>query len=299
MTIKDSLNKLVENITGDNVKTKSISDSLTEFVKALDAGGYLESTDDTISEILDVIAEVLPDKIGIKPTGTIEITENGEYDVTEYAEANVEVAGGDYYEENLEIFEGRLTKANVNLKENSIVVTIPHGVTTIGYNAFKNDKLTTKVIMPDTVTTIESYIAFQQGAPFAFCEQLRTIVFSKNITEIPQYICYGSGRLQSISIPQGVTTIGDAAFYGCDSLVNVDIPDTVISIGINTFNDCQSLNDVIIPKSVVSIGDNAFIGCTSLVNIYYTGTQAEWEAITNVLNAGIPEECTINYEYTP
>ena len=63
--------------------------------------------------------------------------------------------------------------------------------------------------------------------------------------------------MSSVTIGDSVTSIGDAAFYGCTSLSSVTIPD-----------------------SVTSIGGYAFYKCTSLTNVYYTGTQAQWDAIS-------------------
>lgn len=42
----------------------------------------------------DFASEILSIQSGIEPSGTIDITENGVYDVTEYASANVNVSGG-------------------------------------------------------------------------------------------------------------------------------------------------------------------------------------------------------------
>ena len=35
------------------------------------------------------------------------------------------------------------------------------------------------------------------------------------------------------------------------------------------------------------------------LNIYYTGTQAEWESISGISGAGFKGTETIHYEYTP
>ncbi|MCC8090656.1 MAG: dockerin type I domain-containing protein, partial [Oscillospiraceae bacterium] len=43
---------------------------------------------------------------------------------------------------------------------------------------------------------------------------------------------------------------------------------------------CSSLASVTIPDSVTSIGISAFSGCTSLTDVYYGGSEAEWNAIT-------------------
>lgn len=77
-----------------------------------------------------------------------------------------------------------------------------------------------------------------------------------------------------------VTSIGDKAFYFCTSLTSVTIPNSVTSIGDDAFDLCTSLTSVTIPDSVTSIGDYAFLVCSSLTDVYYTGTQEEWNKIS-------------------
>lgn len=53
----------------------------------------------------DFASEILSIPTGIEPSGTIDITENGVYDVAEYASANVNVSGGGSGEENANIYK--------------------------------------------------------------------------------------------------------------------------------------------------------------------------------------------------
>ena len=68
-------------------------------------------------------------------------------------------------------------------------------------------------------------------------------------------------------------------FYDA-SIKNVIIEDGVTSIGKLAFIDCKSLTSGTIPDSVTSIDKHAFYGCNSLTDIYYGGTEKEWNAIT-------------------
>jgi hypothetical protein len=69
-------------------------------------------------------------------------------------------------------------------------------------------------------------------------------------------------------------------FYGCSGLTSITIPDSVTSIGQYAFYKCVGLTSITIPDSVTSIGDYAFDGCIGLTDVYYTGTEEEWAAIT-------------------
>lgn len=46
------------------------------------------------------------------------------------------------------------------------------------------------------------------------------------------------------------------------------------------FKDCKSLTSLTIPRSVVDVKQDAFSGCTALKNVTYTGTTADWKALT-------------------
>lgn len=84
----------------------------------------------------------------------------------------------------------------------------------------------------------------------------------------------------NVNIPNGVTSIGDGAFSEFSSLDRITIPDSVTSIGNEAFSGCLYLTRITIPSSVTSIGNSAFFGCSSLENIYYKGTEEQWNAIT-------------------
>ncbi len=85
-------------------------------------------------------------------------------------------------------------------------VVIHDGVTSIGWNAFREFSNMTSVSIPSSVTSINAN---------AF---------------------YGCESLTSVVIPNGVTSIGDFAFYRCTGLNGIYIPGSVTSIGIYAFN---------------------------------------------------------------
>ncbi|MCI9676091.1 MAG: leucine-rich repeat domain-containing protein, partial [Lachnospiraceae bacterium] len=86
-------------------------------------------------------------------------------------------------------------------------------------------------------------------------------------------------ELTSVEIPGSVTEIGDHAFSSCTGLTSVAISENVTAIGISTFYGCSSLTSVEIPGSLTRIGDFAFSSCSSLADIYYCGSQEQWDKI--------------------
>lgn len=80
--------------------------------------------------------------------------------------------------------------------------------------------------------------------------------------------------MRELTVPDSVAAIGDYAFYGCGSLESVNIS-----------------------GSVTSIGYAAFWG-TSLKNVYYSGTQAQWQAIKmGAFNSALTK-AAIHYDST-
>jgi hypothetical protein len=136
-------------------------------------------------------------------------------------------------------------------------VTIPNGVTNIGYGAFQACYDLTNVVMPNTVVTLGDYA-------FIGCENLKAMVLSSNLTSIGYSGFYGCAALREIIIPNSVISLGQYAFGECLDLASVTFPTNLAAIPLGTFANCHSLTSISLPDTVTNIGTSAFNGCRSL-----------------------------------
>ena len=187
-------------------------------------------------------------------------------------------------------------------------------------------KETKKYIIPDSVTAIGNWA-------FEHCGILTEVIIPDNVTSIESYAFYYCTSLTQVTIGNGVTSIGNQAFEHCKSLTSIAvdnnnpgycsadgvlfeksktilikypegknattyvIPDSVTYIADNAFSSCKNLTKVTIPNSVIFIGEWAFYNSDSLTDVYYIGTEAQWDAITvNVGNDPL-QNATIHYAF--
>lgn len=112
---------------------------------------------------------------------------------------------------------------------------------------------------------------------YSACDNLEAIDFG-DITDIQQSTFAGSNLRNELIIPGTVKKIGSQVFEGI-KITSVKFEDGVQTIEDCAFEQCYSLTSVTIPTSVTSIGES-FNSCTGLKNIYYNGTQEQWNKIT-------------------
>ncbi|MBQ3193869.1 MAG: leucine-rich repeat protein [Oscillospiraceae bacterium] len=164
-----------------------------------------------------------------------------------------------------------------------------------------NGELLTDIVVPEDITQIKNYA-------FYGYKRLNRITIPDGVTSIGQYAFYNCAGLSNVSIPDSVSNIGQWAFKGCSSLTSITIPDGVRSISRSAFMECTNLNDVVIPDGVTTIETYAFYKCYGLTNItipasvryiqsyafqncsnlteiYYGGTEEQWEALKGSLGS--------------
>ena len=179
---------------------------------------------------------------GVKPSGTLEISENGVYNVYSYASANVNVPTGGYNER--EVTEGKLNIVNLNNSASFVK----------NYIFYKNTSLQT-VDLPDCYNV-------EDGA-FGFCYNLTTVNLPV-CSKISSSAFMNCSLLSQVNLPM-CNRIGSSAFINCFSLSQVNLP-MCNSISSAAFRGCYSLSQVNLPM-VKTIGISVFGACSALSSL--------------------------------
>lgn len=172
-------------------------------------------------------------------------------------------------------------------------VTLPTNLTLIADRAFSGCSSLKEIALPDSVTSIGEYA-------FSFCKSLLNVVIPQNVTIIEYNLFYYCTNLKQVIIPDSVTSIAMDAFQRCESLQEIVIPYGVTKILSSTFRWCTQLERVDIPNSVTAIGGDAFGECVNLTDVYYSGSEEEWNAISIGSDNSDLTSATIHYNsYDP
>lgn len=123
-------------------------------------------------------------------------------------------------------------------------------VTRIAANAFADTELPEKIIIPESVTTIEQY-AFKNTSHLT-----GIIIDDGNLLELSDY-AFSDCSLSNIKLPRNLKTIGKYTFNNCINLHDIDLCE-VKTIGDYAFAGCSSLTSITLPPTVVYLGHVAF-----------------------------------------
>ena len=113
---------------------------------------------------------------------------------------------------------------------------VPDGVKSIGEYAFRNNRNINVVVLPESITRIETS-------------------------------AFNSSAIRSINLPEGITEIKMWAFANCKNLASIILPSGIEEISSHVFDGCENLQYLQIPSSVRKIEDYALANCKMLSEI--------------------------------
>ena len=204
-------------------------------------------------------------------------------------------------------------------------VEIQEGVTAIGIMAFQGLPVLEEVVLPNTLTKIGNYAFYEDHAlrtvnlpeslrtignyAFCRCRALESVLIPTRLEQLGAFAFKGCSTLTSASVP-GVFSDIDGVFYGCSNLQELiisngpsSIKDTEHSSSIHegdaeqpgAFAGCENLKTIYLPRSIKSISAYSFFFCESLEDVYYSGSQNEWDTV--LIGEGNEPLTTANVHY--
>ena len=168
-------------------------------------------------------------------------------------------------------------------------------VTSVMSQAFAGCAALTELTVPGTAAEIGT------GA-FSGCTGLTAAVFAPGVRSLGAYALAGCTALRRVDLPDGMTLLGSGLFSGCTALAELPLPDDVAWVEPRLCENCTALQTVVLPAAmtevprgllrgctglrrvtvqgaVTAVGDGAFSGCDALTDVYFTGTQVQWDAV--------------------
>ena len=146
------------------------------------------------------------------------------------------------------------------------MVIIPDSVTEIETGAFRNCYNLKNVVLPQELYSMGNgvfagCISLEKitlpyspteggGRWFSECYALKEITLSDGLSRIPAEAFYGTPVLESIIIPDTVTQIDEYAFAACNQLKSVSLSENLMGMGYRAFLMCQSLQEIKIPPNL-------------------------------------------------
>ena len=162
-------------------------------------------------------------------------------------------------------------------------------VTSIMDHSFNYNDVTTKVVMPNTITEIEYCGMYGAEAvtemqisenltklgdyAFAYMESIPSITIPDGVTEIPGSCFYMNKSMKTLSLPDGIKSIGSGCFYKA-GLTEFTFPEACDSLGNNLFQYAQ-LTKVTFNANIRVMGEGIFRQCESLSTV-------DWSAVTKL-----------------
>lgn len=188
---------------------------------------------------------------GITPTGTINIVNNGEYDVTQYASAQVLVPQPSGTKQ-ISITQNGTTTENVESYASAeITVNVASGYT--------NDDIAARTPISGDVVITNSVIG-----SYAFSGTKITKLSGDAVTSFKERIVFQCPDLTEVDLPNANSSTSSYAFAGCPSLVKVLLPSlTAFTNATYVFQNDTSL-ELVDLGSLNQFVNNLFNGCTSL-----------------------------------
>lgn len=172
-------------------------------------------------------------------------------------------------------------------------VTVPASVSEIGDWAFRwCDKLASFTMEePEEDADIRPDASIGAYA-LADCAALGRVSFSENLMSLGDYALSNCPKLTGADIPSGVSGIGSCAFYNCPAMTGVNVDEanqsycSVNGMLLNKEQTCifyypmgRTSDACAISELVTSVTPFAFYGATKLTDVYYGGSQSQWDKV--------------------
>ena len=178
---------------------------------------------------------------------------------------------------DIPIYVKKIGAAAFNGCSNVKNFNLPDVLESIDRTAFYGCSSLKEIVLPHTLKSIGA-------SAFQSCTGLTELILPCGLESIGDGAFRECTGIKSVVIPDTVTTMEKTAFIGCENLETAVVGNGITEIKLSTFGSCPKLKSVVLPTSLTDITYHAFNGNDSLTTVYYRGTEAQWNNVTNTEN---------------